>query len=70
MANKTVCSVLRGQNVTDKQKSLLNFWSYRPASLCSHAGRYDNPVPNHFLAAIDCSKIPALYTNFTKKKDD
>ncbi len=34
--------------------------SYRPASLCSLAGRYDNPIPSRFLALIDCSKIPAL----------
>jgi hypothetical protein len=25
------------------------------ASLCSLAGRYDNPIPNRFLAPIDCS---------------
>ncbi len=34
--------------------------SYRPASLCSLAGQYDNPIPTRFLAHIDCSKIPAL----------
>jgi hypothetical protein len=31
------------------------------ASLCSLAGRYDNPIPTRFLAPIDCLKIPALY---------
>jgi hypothetical protein len=30
------------------------------ASLCSLAGRYDNPIPTRFLAPIDCLKIPAL----------
>ncbi len=30
------------------------------ASLCSLAGRYDNPIPPRFLAPIDCLKIPAL----------
>ncbi len=30
------------------------------ASLCSLAGRYDNPIPTWFLAPIDCLKIPAL----------
>ncbi len=30
------------------------------ASLCSLAGRYDNPIPLRFLAPIDCLKIPAL----------
>ncbi len=29
------------------------------ASLCSLAGRYDNPIPARFLASIDCSRIPA-----------
>ncbi len=30
------------------------------ASLCSLAGRYDNPIPSWFLAPIDFLKIPAL----------
>ncbi len=30
------------------------------ASLCSLAGRYDNPVPTRFLAPKGCLKIPAL----------
>jgi hypothetical protein len=25
------------------------------------AGRYDNSIPNRFLAPIDCYKIPALF---------
>jgi hypothetical protein len=29
------------------------------ASLCSLAGRYDNPIPPRFLAPIDFLKIPA-----------
>jgi len=33
------------------------------ASLCSLAGRYDNPIPTHFLAPVDCSKIPALISD-------
>ncbi len=38
------------------------------ASLCSLAGRYDNPIPPWFLAPIDSLKIPAqnaglLYRN-------
>ena len=28
-------------------------------SLCSLAGRYDNPIPPRFLAPIDSLKIPA-----------
>jgi hypothetical protein len=30
------------------------------ASLCSLAGRYDDPIPPGFLAPIDYSKFPAL----------
>jgi hypothetical protein len=33
------------------------FQGINSASLCSLAGRYDNPVPNRFLAPINCSKI-------------
>jgi hypothetical protein len=29
-------------------------------SLCSLAGRYDNPIPPRFLAPVDSLKIPAL----------
>ncbi len=39
---------------------------YRPASLCSLAGRYDNPVPIRFLAPTDWSKIPAQVSNCSK----
>ncbi len=35
------------------------------ASLCSLAGRYDNPIPTRFLAPIDCLKILALVLNPT-----
>jgi hypothetical protein len=34
--------------------------SYRPASLNSLTGRYDNTIPTRFLAPIDSSKIPGL----------
>jgi hypothetical protein len=37
------------------------FQGMNSASLCSLAGRYDNPIPPRFLAPIDSSKIPALY---------
>ncbi len=36
------------------------FQGMNSASLCSLAGRYDNPIPTRFLAPIDCLKIPAL----------
>ncbi len=35
------------------------FQGINSASLCSLAGRYDNPIPTRFLAPIDCLKIPA-----------
>jgi hypothetical protein len=34
--------------------------SMNSASLCSLAGRYDNLIPNRFLAPLDCLTIPAL----------
>jgi hypothetical protein len=34
--------------------------SYWPASLCSLAGQYDNPIPSRFLSPIDSLKITAL----------
>jgi hypothetical protein len=36
------------------------FQGMNSASRCSLSGRYDNPIPNRFLAPIDCLKIPAL----------
>jgi hypothetical protein len=36
------------------------FQGINSASLCSLAGRYDNPLPLRFLAPIDSLKIPAL----------
>jgi hypothetical protein len=35
------------------------FQGMNSASLCSLAGRYDNPIPPRFLAPIDFLKIPA-----------
>ncbi len=35
------------------------FQGKNSASLCSLAGRYDNPIPIRFLAPIDCLKISA-----------
>jgi hypothetical protein len=37
------------------------FKGMNSASLCSLAGRYDNPIPTRFLALIDCLKSPALH---------
>jgi hypothetical protein len=41
------------------------FQGINSASLCSLAGRYDNPIPARFLVPIDCLKIPALRINIT-----
>ncbi len=38
------------------------FQGTNSASLCSLAGRHDNPIPSRFLAPIDCLKIPAQST--------
>jgi hypothetical protein len=35
------------------------FQGINSASLCSLAGRYENPIPTRFLAPLDFSKIPA-----------
>jgi hypothetical protein len=35
------------------------FQGMNSASLCSLAGRYDNPIPTRFPTPIDCLKIPA-----------
>jgi hypothetical protein len=42
-------------NVYGAQESISRMNS---ASLCSLAGRYDNPIPPWFLASIDSLKIP------------
>ncbi len=43
------------------------FQGTNSASLCSLAGRYDNPIPPRFLAPIDSLKIPARFFFFRKK---
>ncbi len=35
------------------------FQGMNSASVCSLAGRYDNPIPTRCLAPIDCLIIPA-----------
>jgi hypothetical protein len=40
----------------------VNYMHAYVASLCSLAGRYDNPIPyTRFQAPIDCSKIATFY---------
>ncbi len=39
---------------------LNRFQGINSASLCSLAGRYDNPFPTRFLAPLDCLKVPTL----------
>ncbi len=38
------------------------FQGMHSASLCSMAGRYDNPLPPRCLAPIDSLKVPALWS--------
>jgi hypothetical protein len=40
------------------------FQGMNSASLCSLAGRYDNPFPTRLLVPLDCLKIPALVTGY------
>ncbi len=44
--------------------------SHWPASLCSLAGRSDNPIPTRFLALIDRYKIRALILSRFAFKND
>jgi hypothetical protein len=50
------------------------FQGINAASLCSLAGRYDNPIPSQFLAPIEYLKIPlqvkSLYlsNNYLERK--
>jgi hypothetical protein len=34
------------------------FQGMNSASLCSLAGRHDNPIPTRFLSPLECLKIP------------
>jgi hypothetical protein len=43
------------------------FQGMNSASLCSLAGRYDNPIPPRFLAPIDSLKIPAGLSQLIKE---
>ncbi len=61
---------------TDKEKELsyqptelVHFLTFKEpkirfqgTSLCSLAGKYDNPIPTRFLSSIDCLKIQAQAT--------
>jgi hypothetical protein len=38
------------------------FQGINSGSLCSLAGRYDNPIPTRFLSPKDCLKIPAQHS--------
>jgi hypothetical protein len=48
------CAEILEQSMGDR------FQGINSTSLCSLAGRYDNPIPTRFLASIDCLTIPAL----------
>ncbi len=56
----------RGWHFRAYRAGILNFYGAQEpiprdsASLCSLAGRYDNPIPTRCLAPIDCLKIPEL----------
>ena len=44
------------------------FQGMNSVSLCSLAGRYDNPIPTRFLAPMDCLKIPSLVIQCVDRK--
>jgi hypothetical protein len=44
------------------------FQGMNSVSLCSLAGRYDNPIPTRFLAPIDCLTIPSLVIQCVDRK--
>jgi hypothetical protein len=46
-------------NVYGAQESI-PIYEFRQPTVCSLAGRYDNPIPTRCLTPIDCLKIPAL----------
>ncbi len=60
MSMSTSKSIFHTESILgiDAQVSI-NVYKYG-LSLCSLAGRYDNPIPPRFLAPIDSLKIPAL----------
>jgi hypothetical protein len=41
------------------QYHIFEYYKINIYSVCSLAGRYDNPILTRFLAPIDCLKIPA-----------
>ncbi len=51
---------VHGSNFKNFLEPRNRFQGMNSASLCSLAGRYNNPIPTRFLAPIDCLKIPAL----------
>jgi len=53
---------LQSQNFLTFKGPKNRLQGFNSASLCSLAGRYDNPIPIWFLAPIDCLTIPAQYT--------
>jgi hypothetical protein len=62
----TVTFIVRGMSWKGPEPVFLNVYGAQEsiprnefASLCSQAGRYDNPIPPRFLAPIDSLKIPA-----------
>jgi hypothetical protein len=62
--NRTVLTFFDARNFArsgarDGIFKLLRSTEIDAASICSLAGRYNNPFPTRFLAPIVCSKIPA-----------
>jgi hypothetical protein len=60
--NRVVVTARQSPNFETFKELRNRFKGINSASLCSLAGRYDNPIPTRFLAPIDCLKIPAQAT--------
>ncbi len=56
--------VIRSDTFTEPRN---RFQGMNSVSLCSLAGRYDNPISTRCLAPIDCLKIPALAARYDKQ---
>jgi hypothetical protein len=53
------CKLLTSRGIDSKESIPRRFQGMNSASLCSLAGRYDDPIPTRFLASKECLKMTA-----------
>jgi hypothetical protein len=63
---KVITNNIQSPNFQTFKEPRNHFRGVDSSSLCSQAGRYDNPAPIRFLVPIDCSKIPAQDVQYTR----